>query len=121
MLRAFVIVCVVAASAAPAAVARHAPDDFARPHQVASHTFSVTDELDARLGPKYLLLRHPPVAGSPPAAAVRVGSPSGLPFRLLLIATAVGLLAFVVVAGRGAFTRRATPQPGAAPSTEVET
>jgi hypothetical protein len=121
MLRAFVIVCVVAASSAPAAVARHAPDDFAGPHRVAPLTFSVTDELDARLGPKYVPLPQPPVAGTPPVAAVRGGSPSKLPFRLVLIAPTVVLLALVVVARLGAAHRRATPQRGSAPSTEVKT
>jgi len=118
MLRAFLIVCVVAASSAPAAFARHAPDDFAAPRQVAPLTFSVTDELDARLGPKYVPLRQPPVAGTPPAAAVRGGSPSRLPFRLVLIALTVVLLALVLAARLGAL-RRATPQRGSAPSTEV--
>ena len=51
MLRVIAVICVAAAAAAPAALARHSPDDYA-PRRSVVPTSSVRDELDARLGPK---------------------------------------------------------------------
>jgi hypothetical protein len=91
--------CVAAALAAPAAVARHAPDDSARPRQVVPSTFTMLDERDARLGPKYVTV--PAVYGSSaPAAGERPGR--GFPYWILVLGgVALGLVGLHRIAVRG--------------------
>ena len=83
MFRAVVIAVVATAVAAPVAVARHAPGDFVSSRQVVSQA-SVSDELDARLGPKYISL--PRAVGHSVQAVARPSSQSagGFPYRVLI-------------------------------------
>jgi hypothetical protein len=101
MLRLIVTLCIAAAAAAPAAVALHGPDDYAPKRPLVVPTFSVRDELDARLGPKYVSQRRP-FAPAPPAVATPGDAPSGFPFAGLLIALGGVLLVFAVATRRRA-------------------
>ena len=98
------IVLVTAALAAPAAHARHAPDDVATPSQSPT-TFAVDD----RLGPKYVRIAKSSPAPLP-VRTVEVVKPSSFAWRDALIgsgvtAFAIALLGAVVLG----VTRRREP------------
>jgi hypothetical protein len=101
MLRLIVALCIAAAAAAPAAVALHGPDDYVPRRPVVVPSFSVSDELDARLGPKYVSQRRP-FAPAPPAVATPADAPSRFPLVGVLIMLGGVLLVVAVATRRGA-------------------
>jgi hypothetical protein len=93
MFRALAVAVVVAAISAPAAAARHAPDDVASPLSRASSASTAGDQSDARLGPKYVSLPHSSGVNSAAVPTARSGSAGTFPYRLVVIPIAAVLLA----------------------------
>lgn len=85
----------IAASAvlAPAAVAAHAPGDNVAPTRQASVSSATVDQLDARLGPKYVVS---PTAKAPLAAVVQSRDTHRWIYPIVLVALVAGLVALRV-------------------------
>jgi hypothetical protein len=97
MLRLLALTLIVAAVAAPASLAMHAPGDNTSSIQ----STATADQLDARLGPKYVTVRS--VSPDAPVTATRE------PWHWLVPAAAILLLAGVVT-----LRLRRSHEPGAA-------
>jgi hypothetical protein len=116
-LRVLILALAVAFAVVPAASqARHAPDDLGRRQHVANLGFTVGDELDARLGPKYIALPHPPEVGLPDAPAASGEPTSGFPYWSVLLSVAAALAVVAVVLAR----RRAARGPEVGSVTTAE-
>jgi|1186.fasta_scaffold21586_2 hypothetical protein len=116
-LRVLILALAVVFAVVPAASqARHAPDDFGRPQQAATLAFTVGDELDARVGPKYVALPHPPDVGAPDAPAAEADPTSGFPYWSVLLPLAAALAVVAVLLAR----RRASRGPEVGTVTTAE-
>ena len=106
MFRRVAIAVAAAAITACPALAAHAPGDIAAAIQAARPASATSDQLDARLGPKYVTFRTPSGTGIAAAAAAHGRSGRSFPYRDMLIPIAAVLIALVGIAARRHLAQR---------------
>jgi hypothetical protein len=100
MSRVVAIAVIAAAVAAPSAVAAHAPGDVTAPLRNTRPASAGNEQIDARLGPKYVTVPTSLSRGSLALPAARSASAGGFPYRRVLIAIAPVLLLLAGIVAR---------------------